>query len=125
MRQETAHTETDQAHWDAILQGGLRGALYAAAISAPAHLLLRRLPSYRALPLNIKAFGLAGVTTLSVTLTAELASERFSEKLYPESERKILDDEAMKEAMRWKGLGTAGKLGDFAKRYKWEIIAGS
>lgn len=122
---ETAHTETDQAHWNAIIRGGLRGTLYAAAVAAPAHILLRRLPFYRSLPINIKAFGLAGITTLSVSLSAELASEKFSENLYPEDQRRLLDDEHRKEATRWQRLKTMDKFGDWAKRYKWEIIGGS
>ena len=118
--------QQQQAHFDANIEGGLKGLLIGAGITIPAWMLLnRRVPSFRAAPLAMKSFGGVVIMLPSIMISAEKAGEQYDRSQWTGIGKQELDFQAKKEHERWESLTSTEKLGDWAKRRRWGIITGS
>lgn len=109
--------------FSANLQGGLKGALVALGICAPgAYLLQRQSPTFRALPIPLKAFAAVVVTVPCISIGAEKAGEKYERGIL--GVNKLESEREERELQRWERLGGMEKVQDWSRRNQWSLVGG-
>ncbi|KAL0950150.1 hypothetical protein HGRIS_010146 [Hohenbuehelia grisea] len=103
------------------IEGGGAGVVAATAASYWAH---RRFPSYRALPLSLKALGVIIVAAPLLAIQAERRGLEYDRTQWEGESVKILEEKEVKEEARWESLDTSSKLKDWALRHQYSLIVG-
>ncbi|KAI0939297.1 hypothetical protein AcV5_000757 [Taiwanofungus camphoratus] len=118
--------EEQDAQMRATVAGGLKGLAGGLALALPgAYLLNQRWAYYRALPRNLKAFGIVVVAVPSFIIPAEHAGMRFEKLRWTGVGKQELDTQEARERARWEALTPMQKLKDTAARHEYGLIGGA
>ncbi|KAI0682907.1 hypothetical protein BC835DRAFT_1397835 [Cytidiella melzeri] len=117
--------EEQLAQQKATMVGGAKGFLGGAAVAFPASYLMHRTwPYYRALPPSLKAFGVIMIVVPSFVISADHAGQRFEREQWTDVGKQELDAVEARQQANWESLTLRQKVGDFAARHEYGLIAG-
>jgi len=107
-------------------RGAVEGIAAGLAISLPGSWLLhKRVPSYRTLPISLKALGVILVVGPCYAIQAERRGLEYEMSTWEGAGKDLLEEEEHAERKRWESLSTKGKIGDWAIRHQYSLILGS
>jgi hypothetical protein len=117
--------EKQLAQQQATIAGGVKGFLGGAAVALPASYIMHRTwPYYRALPPSLKAFGVILVVVPSFVISADHAGQKFEQESWSDIGKHEIDAIRARQQARWESMTLRQKIGDFASRHEYGIIAG-
>ncbi|TYJ57467.1 hypothetical protein B9479_001784 [Cryptococcus floricola] len=115
--------EDVRGYTDSTIEGGIKGALVAVALSVPGHFFFKKnVAAYRTLPLPLKSLAYVMVGVPCISIFAEKAGEAYNRGQYTGVGQKELDYELEKERENWEKLSSWQKSTDWAARHKYGII---
>ncbi|GAA5871142.1 hypothetical protein JCM16303_001704 [Sporobolomyces ruberrimus] len=134
------NVEDEQAHYQAVVKGGLTTGMLALGAGGAGAIGMQRMnvAAWRGLTLPLKAFALTSITTAGFIIGADSASRKYElgkysigsgtklEKISHEQQR--LEEEAGISGTRSgqvKEVGTKDALVNWAKQNRWSVVFGS
>jgi hypothetical protein len=114
------------AHSRVVRRGAIEGAAAGLLIAGAGSLYAyRRIPSYRNLPLSLKALGPVIVVAPLLSIQAERRSIQYEESQWTGDGVEILNTREQKLQEKWEAMTVSQKVGDWARRHEYSIILGS
>jgi hypothetical protein len=119
--------ENLREHQNASIRGAVEGFIAGSAFTGAGHWWLTKTrPSYRALPVQLKALGAVCIVLPALTLQGERRGVEYDKMTWADEKGATLIGENLSEAeQRWAELSTTGRLADFASRHEYSLILGS
>jgi len=116
----------EEAHYNVVLKGGVKGFAYSSAVAIPASFYLNRTWAYyRQLPLSLKALGVITITVPACVIQAEHESLAFQRQQWVDVGKAEMDEQARREAERIANLDQNEKWLDWARRRRYSIVGAS
>lgn len=111
----------------ATIRGSIEGIAGGLAISLPASFAAQRyLPTYRALPLSLKALGVILVVGPTWAIQTERRGVEFDEEHnWKGVGRQLLDSAKARESSGWDNLSSTEKFSKWVARHQYKVILGS
>ncbi|KIK67606.1 hypothetical protein GYMLUDRAFT_256478 [Collybiopsis luxurians FD-317 M1] len=118
--------EQFKEHAKAVRRGAIEGTIAGAALSgAISYYAHRRIPTYRALPLSLKALGPIIVIAPLLSIQAERRALEYDESQWTGEGAQILNERERQLQQKWETMTPRQKISDWASRHEYSIILGS
>ncbi|EKM79948.1 hypothetical protein AGABI1DRAFT_113193 [Agaricus bisporus var. burnettii JB137-S8] len=110
----------------ASLRGSIEGGVAGTAVGLGATYYLNRVsPTFRRLPISLKAAAIVVMVLPAISIQAERRALEFSRSQWEGESIRLIDEKALKERIRWDALPLKEKVNEWAARYQYSIILGS
>lgn len=117
--------EEEDAHYSAVIRGGLKGGAYGLGIGgASAYLLNHRYPFFRSLTLPLKTFFVTSSATFALIIAADNASRSFEASRY-HTNVTFQDQNARLRAENRARMSTQDKFMDWGRENRYKIVGAS
>ncbi|TFK62029.1 hypothetical protein BDN72DRAFT_777612, partial [Pluteus cervinus] len=114
-----------EAHAAASRRGALEGtAASGLAALAGSYYLHHRSPTYRQMPISLKALGVVLVVAPCLAIQAERRGLEYDRSQWEGDSIKVLDEKHQQEEKHWQSLSSRDRVADWAARHQYSIIIG-